>query len=347
MAVLCCAVLGCAVLCCAVLRHAIVNAHLATSRREVGQLSMAALTLRRMKWFLMYCILYVAFLGGETHSFKHAMTTSTTEMSTKLFRDARKAFSTGILAASLFAGSTQKAFADNDIPIYFGVGCFWHVQHEFAATEVEELGRDIPTLTAKAGYAGGNRKAKPAFNPANPSKPIEDLVCYHNLQGVADYDALGYTEVVGMNVPSNKVDAFASEYFSLFGKDSERPDKGDRGGQYRSVIGVPGGMKGESLSSIQNALDKSGKDLKLVEGKGNEPDTLGKKVVYVMDSNVFPFKQAELYHQFHDGFMPGEQYGKQYHDIAKALVADGRLKVSQRENEKFYSSMNFSQTFSN
>ena len=81
------------------------------------------------------------------------------------------------------------------------------------------------------------------------------------------------------------------------------------------------------MPSIQNALDKSGKDLKLVEGKGNEKDTLGKKIVYVMDTNTFPFRQAELYHQFHDGFMPGEQYGRQYHDIAKALVADGRLKV--------------------
>ena len=32
----------------------------------------------------------------------------------------------------------------------------------------------------------------------------------------------------------------------------------------------------------------------LVEGKGNDPDTLGKRLVYVMDSNVFPFYQAEV-----------------------------------------------------
>lgn len=248
-------------------------------------------------------------------------------MSYKPFNSARKAISKGIVATSLLLGGAEHVFgANTDIPVYFGVGCFWHVQHEFAATEVEELGRDIPTLTAKAGYAGGTRKAKPAFNSANPSKPLDDLVCYHNLQGIADYDNLGHTEVVGMSVPSSKIETFATEYFSLFGKDSERPDKGDRGGQYRSVIGVPGGIKGEAYSSIQSALEKSGKDLKLVEGKGNDPDTLGKKLVYVMDTEAFPFKQAELYHQFHDGFMPGEQYGKQYHEITKALVADGRLK---------------------
>lgn len=51
------------------------------------------------------------------------------------------------------------------------------------------------------------------------------LVCYHNLRGVADYDRLGHTEVVGMTVPSKSVGEFASEYFSLFGSDSERPDK--------------------------------------------------------------------------------------------------------------------------
>ena len=32
----------------------------------------------------------------------------------------------------------------------------------------------------------------------------------------------------------------------------------------------------------------------LVDGKGNDPDTLGKRMVYVMDSNVFPFHQAEV-----------------------------------------------------
>ena len=77
---------------------------------------------------------------------------------------------------------------------------------------------------------------------------------------------------------------------------------------------------------MKRALEKSGKDLKLIAGKGNEKDTLGQKIVYVMDSDLFPFKQAEIYHQFHDGFFPGEQYDEAYHRIKDKAIADGRLK---------------------
>ena len=44
------------------------------------------------------------------------------------------------------------------------------------------------------------------------------------------------------------------------------------------------------------------------------------------DSDKFPIKQAELYHQFHDGFMNGEQYPQSYNSITDIAVADGRLK---------------------
>lgn len=79
---------------------------------------------------------------------------------------------------------------------------------------------------------------------------------------------------------------------------------------------------------IQEALEKSGKNLKLVPGKGNDPDTLYKKMVWVMDSNTFPAKQAELYHQFHDGFMFGEQYGDAYHAIRNVALENGHLSRS-------------------
>ena len=38
----------------------------------------------------------------------------------------------------------------------------------------------------------------------------------------------------------------------------------------------------------------------LVDGKGNDPDTLGKRLVYVMDSRKFPFYQAEVCEYFTD-----------------------------------------------
>lgn len=66
----------------------------------------------------------------------------------------------------------------------------------------------------------------------------------------------------------------------------------------------------------------------------------------VMDSDKFPFYQAEVYHQFHgnahniyshtlftailliciDGFMPGEQYPETYNAIRQAKTSSGELK---------------------
>ena len=42
--------------------------------------------------------------------------------------------------------STQKD-VQKDVPLYFGVGCFWHVQHEFVAAEKTVLGRTDDQLT--------------------------------------------------------------------------------------------------------------------------------------------------------------------------------------------------------
>ena len=45
------------------------------------------------------------------------------------------------------------------------------------------------------------------------------------MMNVADYGQLGHGEVVGVDIPESAVKGFADQYFSLFGKDSERPDK--------------------------------------------------------------------------------------------------------------------------
>ena len=45
------------------------------------------------------------------------------------------------------------------------------------------------------------------------------------MMNVADYGQLGHGEVVGVDIPKSAVKGFADQYFSLFGKDSERPDK--------------------------------------------------------------------------------------------------------------------------
>jgi hypothetical protein len=79
---------------------------------------------------------------------------------------------------------------------------------------------------------------------------------------------------------------------------TERVDPGDRGGEYRSLLGLPGGTGHTSFPAVEEAAKKYG--YKLVAGKGNDPDTLGKQLVYVYDTKTFPFYQAEVYHQVSD-----------------------------------------------
>jgi hypothetical protein len=103
--------------------------------------------------------------------------------------------------------SSSSSSSSSNLPlesVYFGVGCFWHIQHEFVTAERDLLGRSDRELTSSTGYAGGLAADKMG------------RVCYHNLQGVADYGKLGHGEVVGMQLPTNKIVDFTSVYFSLY-----------------------------------------------------------------------------------------------------------------------------------
>ena len=66
----------------------------------------------------------------------------------------------------------------------------------------------------------------------------------------------------------------------------------DRGGEYRSLIGLPGGMSHSMYPAVEAAANAKGMKLEL--GKGNDPDTLGKKMVYVYDTKDFPFYQVRI-----------------------------------------------------
>jgi len=131
-----------------------------------------------------------------------------------------------ITSSSIIALNPNRATAattneDAQENVYFGVGCFWHVQHEFIAAEQTLLGRKDNELTSLTGYAGGLKADK------------EGRVCYHNFQSIADYGKLGHGEVVGMTIPSSAIRDFAVEYFKLFGDVGERVDTMDKGGEYR------------------------------------------------------------------------------------------------------------------
>jgi peptide methionine sulfoxide reductase MsrA len=187
---------------------------------------------------------------------------------------------------ALTFGSTSAVAAtddETDVGVYFGVGCFWHIQHEFVDAERKLLDRGDRQLTSRAGYAGGTQTGS------------EGRVCYHNSQSLADYGKLGHGEVVGMKLPEKSIGDFAKVYFSLFTPKGERVDPGDRGGEYRSLLGLPNGMKHPMYPQVEAAGLEKG--FTLEAGKGNDPDTFGKKLIYVYDSNKFPFYQAEVYHQ--------------------------------------------------
>jgi hypothetical protein len=60
----------------------------------------------------------------------------------------------------------------------------------------------------------------------------------------------------------------------------------------RSLLGLPGGRNHPMFDKVEAAATDRG--MTLVDGRGNDPDTLGKRLVYVMDSRKFPFYQAEV-----------------------------------------------------
>lgn len=191
---------------------------------------------------------------------------------------------------------------DEEIQVYFGTGCFWHVQHEFVEAEKKILGRSDDELTSRAAYAGGKAGA------------VNGKVCYHNAANIADYGKLGHAEVVSMTIPSSKFPEFAVEYCKLF-KDGLRPDQfGDRGPEYRNLVGLPGGAKSEYAKQLIKASQETGDQLDFAVGKGNDKDV--PKTVFVMDTASFPPFVAEEYHQFHDGFNIGENYPNSYNSLA-------------------------------
>lgn len=195
--------------------------------------------------------------------------------------------SAAILSTTLgAAGTTASAAnaADEDIEVYFGCGCFWHVQHEFVEAERKLLGRRDADLTARAGYAGGNAGAK------------NGKVCYHNAGGVSDYGSLGHAEVVKLNIPSSAFPQFVAEYCNLFSKEGYRPDQaGDRGPEYRNLVGIPGGLRSPLAKQLVDSSIQNGDKLDFAKGKGDDPDRRG--LVFVMDTADFPFFVAEQYHQ--------------------------------------------------
>eukprot|EP00802_Teleaulax_amphioxeia_P016721 Tamp_16846.p2 GENE.Tamp_16846~~Tamp_16846.p2 ORF type:complete len:153 (+),score=22.62 Tamp_16846:615-1073(+) len=81
-------------------------------------------------------------------------------------------------------------------------------------------------------------------------------------------------------------EALVADYFSSCCQHPAMP-------KYRSCIGIPGGMTGQLFPYIKRA---NVKNMKLVAGKGNDPDVAN--TVYIYDTQQFPFHRAEQFLQF-------------------------------------------------
>jgi len=218
----------------------------------------------------------------------------------------------GVALGLLIAVATGRpALAEGgQVQLYVGQGCFWHLQHELVTQEAQALGRKGGEITAQTGYAGGTQVGDGG------------RVCYHNLAMAPDYGQMGHTEVVNVSVPEEKFGAFAKKYFDdAAGYPQGRKDPQDRGTEYRSAIGIPGGVDGPYFEQVKAA--NAGR-MELVKGEGNDADTVRTKKVWVYDSKKFPFYQGEVYHQFHDDMM--ESYSKNYKSLKDTVLSSGSLK---------------------
>jgi len=210
-----------------------------------------------------------------------------------------------VAQAAAFRAEVQDA-----VDVYFGCGCFWHVQHEFVEAERKILNRKETEYTAFVGYAGGLDGS------------VDGRVCYHNGENMAEYSSLGHAEVVRLQIPASKFGSFAEAYVKLFDNNGYRPDQvGDRGPEYRNLVGLPDGVESELFKKLKDAASGS----KLTFQKGNGSDADLPAIVHVMDIKRFPFFLGEPYHQFHDGFAPGEDYPDSYASMREWYLAQGRI----------------------
>lgn len=224
-----------------------------------------------------------------------------------------------VWASSRNAAATEAAAAvDQPVLVYFGQGCFWHVQHELTTRSLK-LYKEAPKglyaegafSPAVAGYAGGRVETN------------DKRVCYPNWQGAPTYDRLGHTEVVGMKLPPAGLESMSRLYFDEAASGRGRHDPDDAGPAYRSAIGLPGGMDSLLFPAIERA--NAGR-LKLLAGQGGDEDTLDRGEVYIYDSVNFPFYPGELYHQFHDDM--SERYSGGYKALKDKLKRAGMISAT-------------------
>eukprot|EP00439_Symbiodinium_sp_Y106_P062727 s737_g9.t1 len=126
---------------------------------------------------------------------------------------------------------------------------------------------------------------------------------------------MGYAEVTQLQLPRRPssdgsllspsetryfrglVRSFLSTFKGPAGARQRPGEEVEKGGRYRSCLGLPGG-KASGLFTVVEA-ENSDFLMDLRQGSGGDPDV--SNVLWIYDSDKFPFVQAEQYLQFHAG----------------------------------------------
>jgi len=213
------------------------------------------------------------------------------------------ALAAAVLCTAVALGAPGRAAA-KEIDIYFGTGNFFHLQHEFVVKETLALSRRAGDVTSVTGYAGG--------------KGVGDLdrVCYSSFAGSPDYKQLGHTQVVRVTVP----DADVPEFARLFFDEVPKRKVLEKGPEYRSVIGLRGGLKSSFFPLIEEA--NQGR-YSFVEGVGNDPSTTDSKTIFVYDTKKFPYRPAETVNQFAND--PPDIFESDYRELNDVLKGIGSI----------------------
>jgi len=220
--------------------------------------------------------------------------------------------------AAAFAAPQRLAIQaeSGQVSVWLGNGCFWGRQFDFTRLEKEVFGRTDATVTALVGYAGGTKAGSGGLN------------CYFGGPLDSLYELNGQAEVVQLQLDAAALEdqfraamkVYFGQFQRIFTGQMIRQDPQDLGPAYRSVLGLPGGIKSPLMDIVrQENVNK----MQLREGSGDDGDNLN--VVWVMDTNRFPFYRAEQYHQFHRG-LGRESFPPEYlRDLKQAQAKLGRI----------------------
>ena len=127
-------------------------------------------------------LLRVCVLLAGTASALRVPTTATGQLTRRGCLAAGLSVAAGA-ALPLLAKPELAAADDEVVDVYFGCGCFWHVQHEFVEAEKKLLGRGDMEVTSYAGYAGGKAGAKEGKvrSATRPSESVSAVRLHHKL----------------------------------------------------------------------------------------------------------------------------------------------------------------------